>query len=181
MDIYAKPGTKVRYTGIGGYDSDKTYADTHLNVNAIVTVKSVDVGGFTSYVEFEEIPGCSFNTVMFEEVVEDKKKKFWDKQEDFAQAMQEGAELFDKQSDQYWNSLSYEQKLNAFHSVCKRIYKGDVLEERSYRGVLYEIFGFGPDAYLVGMECNYMDLHNYIQEGVASHRNYVEKDKNEHL
>ena len=106
---------------------------------------------------------------------EDKKKAFWEAQEDFAKAMQEGAERFDADSDKFWMGLTYEQKLNAFHSVCKRIYKGDVVEKRSYRGVLYDIFGFGPDSYLVGMECNYMDLHNLIQDGVASLENYKEK------
>lgn len=107
---------------------------------------------------------------------EEAKKAFWDAQEDFAKAMQEGAERFDAESDAFWNGLTYEQKLNAFHSVCKRIYQGDVVEGRSYRGVLYDIFKFGPDSYLVGMECNYMDLHNYIQEGVDSFKNYKEKE-----
>lgn len=102
---------------------------------------------------------------------EDKNQSFVDSISEFSQAMQEGAERFDSESDEFWEGLTYEQKLNAFHSVCKRIHKGDVVEERSYRGVLYSIFGFGPDAYLVGMECGYMDLHNYIQEGKASHRN----------
>lgn len=106
----------------------------------------------------------------------DKKKEFLETQENFAKAMQEGAERFDEQSDMFWNSLSYEQKLNAFHSVCKRIYQGDVVDQRSYRGVLYSVFGFGLDSYLVGMECNYMDLHNYIQDGVASHKNYKGKE-----
>lgn len=108
---------------------------------------------------------------------EEAKKDFWEHQEEFAKAMQEGAERFDKESDDFWNKLTYEQKLNAFHSVCKRIYKGDVVEGRSYRGVLYGVFGFGTDAYLVGMECNYMDLHNYIQDGVESlkrHREEIE-------
>lgn len=109
----------------------------------------------------------------------EKNKAFWDAQEDFAKAMQEGAERFDKESDEFWEGLTYEQKLNAFHSVCKRIYQGDVVDQRSYRGVLYSVFGFGPDAYLVGMECNYMELHNLIQEGVESHRHYTAKIESE--
>jgi hypothetical protein len=108
--------------------------------------------------------------------MEEDKKAFWEAQEDFSKAMQEGAERFDADSDKFWMGLTYEQKLNAFHSVCKRIYKGDVLEKRSYRGVLYTTFGFGPDSYLVGMECNYMDLHNLIQDGVASYENHKEKE-----
>lgn len=109
------------------------------------------------------------------------KKSFWESQEDFAKAMQEGAEKWDGECDEYWNKLSYDEKLKAFHSVCKRIYEGDVKREGSFRYVLYDVFGFAPDAYLIGMECGYMDIHNYVQDGVASHRNYVEKEKNEHL
>ena len=102
---------------------------------------------------------------------EDKDQSFIESISEFSQAMQEGAERYEEECDEYWEKLSYEDKLKAFYSVCKRIHKGDVKEERSYRGVLYSVLGFGPDAYVVGMECGYMDLHNYIQEGKASHRN----------
>ena len=181
MDIYAKPGTKVKFTGEGGYDNDRHVASSHMKVGDVFTVKDIKISRFMSFVEFEEITDVKFNTVMFEEVQEDNKKAFWDAQEDFAKAMQEGAEKWDNDCDEYWNKLSYDDKLKAFHSVCKRIYEGDVKREGSFRYVLYDVFGFGPDAYLVGMDSGYMDLHNYIQDGVASHRNYVEKDKNEHL
>lgn len=175
MDIYANPGTKVIFTGNGGYAYDNECARSLIKVGQELTVKRINVDNWISHVEFEEIPGKFFNTVMFDEVEQEPKNEFWESQEDFTKAMQEGAELFDKQSDEFWNGLTYEQKLNAFHSVCKRIYQGDVKEGRSYRGVLYNIFGFGPDSYLVGMECNYIDLHNYIQDGVASYKNYKEK------
>lgn len=102
---------------------------------------------------------------------EDKDQSFIESISEFSQAMQEGAERYERECDEYWMQLSYEDKLKAFYSVCKRIHKGDVKEERSYRGVLYSVLGFGPDAYVIGMECGYMDLHNYIQEGKASHRN----------
>jgi hypothetical protein len=107
--------------------------------------------------------------------------KFYEEMSVLGQQMEEIAARYEKDCDAYWEGLSYEDKLKAFYSVCKRIHKGDVKEERSYRGVLYDVFGFDADAYVIGMECNYMDLHNYIQEGVASHKNYVEKDKNDDL
>lgn len=179
MDIHAEPGTKVKFTGENGYDNDRHIAFSHMDVGEVFTVKNIYVGSWVSYVEFEELPGIRFNTVMFEEV--ETKPTLMDSLENFAKAMQEGAEKWDNDCDEYWNKLSYDDKLKAFHSVCKRIYEGDVKKEGSFRYVLYDVFGFGPDAYVVGMECGYMDLHNYIQDGVASHRNYVEKDKNEHL
>ena len=102
---------------------------------------------------------------------EDKNQSFIDSISEFSQAMQEGAEQYERECEDYWEKLSYEDKLKAFYSVCKRIYKADVEKEGSYRYALYTVFGFGPDAYLIGMECGYMDLHNYIQEGKAAHRN----------
>jgi hypothetical protein len=107
--------------------------------------------------------------------------KFYEEMSVLGQQMEEIAARYEKDCDKFWDKLSYEDKLKAFYSVCKRIHKGDVEEERSYRGVLYDVFEFDADAYVIGMECNYMDLHNYIQEGVASHKNYVEKDKNDDL
>ena len=179
MDIQAKPGTKVKFIGKGSYDNDMHNAFDHMDVGEVFTVKNIDIDPWISHVEFEELPGITFNTVMFEEV--EVKNSFLKSMDEFSKAMQEGAEQWEGECDEYWNKLPYEQKLKAFHSVCKRIYEGDVKKEGSFRYVLYDVFGFGPDSYIVGMECNYMELHNYIQDGVASHRNYVEKDKNEHL
>lgn len=179
MDIHAEPGTKVKFTGENGYDNDRHVAFSHMDVGDVFTVKDIDIGNWISHVEFEELPGIRFNTVMFEEV--EDKSSFVESIDEFSKAMQEGAEKWEAECDEYWNKLSYDEKLMAFHSVCKRIYEGDVKKEGSFRYVLYDVFGFGPDAYLVGMDSGYMDLHNYIQDGVASHRNYVEKDKNEHL
>lgn len=76
--------------------------------------------------------------------------------------LKEAADERHKDCDVFWDGLSYEDKLKAFYSVCKRIHKGDVVDRGSYRYVLYDIFGFGFDAYSVGMDCGYMDIHNYI-------------------
>ena len=57
---------------------------------------------------------------------------------------------------------SDEQQQWAFYNVCSRIYKGDVEESRSYRGVLYDIFGWGPESYTIGMEARYMEIHNLL-------------------
>lgn len=70
---------------------------------------------------------------------------------------------YDKQCDSWWKSLSYEDQLKAFHSVVKRIYEGDVKQQGSYRYVLNDVFGFAGDAYLIGMNCGYMSLHNAIK------------------
>ncbi len=110
-------------------------------------------------------------------MTEDNKKSLVESLSEFGEQMQKIAEKYEGECDDYWDKLSYEEKLKAFYSVCKRIHKADVVDEGSYRHALYEVFKFDADAYVIGMECNYMDIHNYIQDGIASHREYLEKEK----
>jgi len=72
--------------------------------------------------------------------------------------------LYEKECDEYWDNLSYDDKLKAFYSVVKRIVEGEIIEGRSYRGVLYDKFQFDMDSYGIGMDCGYMTLHNSIQK-----------------
>ena len=67
MDIYAKRGSKVKFTGQGGLGSDRLFARTYLCVGQEYTVELVDVGNWSSVVILKEIPGKRFNTVMFED------------------------------------------------------------------------------------------------------------------
>ena len=106
----------------------------------------------------------------------DLKQKFFEDMEEIGKVMEKAAAAYDADCDEFWNKLSYEEKLKAFHSVCKRIHKGDVVDKKSYRGVLYDTFEFDVDSYIVGMDCGYMDIHNYIQEGIASHQNHKETE-----
>lgn len=63
-----KSGDKIRFTGEGGYDSDKVRADKYLTLDEIYTVDYVDIGNWMSDVYLREIPDVDFNTVMFEVV-----------------------------------------------------------------------------------------------------------------
>jgi hypothetical protein len=83
---------------------------------------------------------------------------------------------YEKECDTWWNNLSLDDKMKAFYSVCRRIYKGDVEDRRSYRGVIYDVFNLGSDAYVIGMDCGYMDLHNLIWAGIEADKK--EKDTN---
>lgn len=93
------------------------------------------------------------------------KEKFFEALSDLSAMFKEHAAKYEKDCNEYWNSLSYDQQLMAFYSVCKRIHQGDVKDGGSYRHVLYDTFEFEPDAYGIGMECGYMDIHNLIFEG----------------
>lgn len=86
--------------------------------------------------------------------------------------MDEQSLKFCKDADAFWNGLSYDDRLKAFHSVCKRIHQGDIVDRGSYRYVLYQVFGFQPDAYVVGMDCGYLDIHNEV-----GHRDELDKTR----
>jgi hypothetical protein len=40
--------------------------------------------------------------------------------------------------------------------------QGELDEKRSYRGVLYGIFGWGPEAYAAAQHAGFLGLHNSI-------------------
>ncbi|QEG04176.1 hypothetical protein [Bacillus phage BC-T25] len=61
-------GRVVKYTGKGGYDIDNEKALRYMEVNKILRVQEIYVGGWYSEVEFQEFPGVRFNTVLFEDV-----------------------------------------------------------------------------------------------------------------
>ena len=87
---------------------------------------------------------------------------FYDATEGLAEAFEELQKKNEAAANQFWESLSYEDKCNAFHAVVSRIVEGDIVRRGSYRYVLYDIFGFDTGMYIRGMDCGYMTLHNHI-------------------
>lgn len=83
--------------------------------------------------------------------------------------LQEEAKVsFEQQAEDAWNSLDYDWQLRVFYAVVKRIYEGEIKEKGTYRYILYDKFGFGPEAYIKGMDCGFMYLHNAIYDGEES-------------
>ncbi len=62
----------------------------------------------------------------------------------------------------FWNSLSKDEQLKAFCAVVRRIHRGEIEEPGTYRYVLYDVFGFGPDSYAQAQLAGYLALHNSI-------------------
>lgn len=68
MDIYSKPGTKVRYSGKNGYGYDhKPFLDAGVEIGTVFTIRDIDVGRSSTYVSFLEIGG-EHNSVIFDEI-----------------------------------------------------------------------------------------------------------------
>jgi hypothetical protein len=93
---------------------------------------------------------------------EDEKKSLLDviarESEHFQELIQQEA----VEMDQWWDGLSQEDQMRAFYSVVKRLVKGEIEDRGSYRYILYEVFGFDAESYMLGMNCGFMTLHNSI-------------------
>lgn len=68
----------------------------------------------------------------------------------------------EKNSEEYWNSLSKEHQLAAFCAVSRRIYQAEIVDQGTYRHALYGVFGFGPEAYAPAQLAGYLAIHNSI-------------------
>lgn len=68
----------------------------------------------------------------------------------------------EQDQEAFWNSLSKEDQLKAFCAVSRRIWEGEIKVKGSYRYVLYNVFGFGPEAYIQAQEAGYLAIHNAI-------------------
>ena len=83
-----------------------------------------------------------------------------------AKAMEEGRIQYSKEVEEYWNSLTMEEKEKSFYYVCSKIHENDVIKQGSYRYGLYDIFKFDASMYGAGMDCGYMAVHNLIHDGI---------------
>jgi len=67
MNIEAKKGDKVIFTGNGGYDIENKIAKTILTVNKIYTVDYTIIHSYNTDVILEEFPDNKFNSVFFDD------------------------------------------------------------------------------------------------------------------
>ena len=97
-----------------------------------------------------------------EKIMNEKLDEFHKLSQAVTKIYEENRNKNDKDAERFWDSLSYEDKCNAFHSVVSKIFEGEIKVQGSYRYVLYDVFKFGPDMYTRGMDCGFMALHNSI-------------------
>lgn len=69
---------------------------------------------------------------------------------------------YEKQSENFFESLSYDDQLKVFYHVIKNLYEATLVDNGSYRHILYNKFNFGPDSYTLGMDCGLLELNNSI-------------------
>ena len=85
--------------------------------------------------------------------------------QDIAQGMAEATAEHQKEVDAWWSALSQDDRERAFYAVSQRIHTADLKEQRSFRGAIYGVFGFGPEMYGRAMDCGYLSIHNAIVDG----------------
>lgn len=93
---------------------------------------------------------------------ENDRKEFFDNLEKVSKVFNETVDHIEKDQEDYWNSLSKQDQLKAFCAVVRRIHQGEVQEQHSYRGMLYSVFGFGPEAYVQAQVAGYLTIHNML-------------------
>ena len=77
---------------------------------------------------------------------------------------QAAVKALEARQEEWWNSLTKEEQLNAFCAVSRRIYQGEIQAKGTYRYVLYDVFGFGPESYMAAQEAGYLAIHNSIYD-----------------
>jgi len=64
-------------------------------------------------------------------------------------------------NDEWWNSLTQEEREQAFRAVSQRIFQSILCDQLSYKDVVTDVFGCEDSD--VGMECGYYAIHNAVR------------------
>ena len=102
--------------------------------------------------------------------MDEKTEKALQELSEISERFQESMKAEEEHQEQYWNSLSKEQQLMAFCAISRRIFDGEIKQGGSYRYVLYDVFGFGPEAYVPAQCAGYLEIHNAIFTGKDEER-----------
>ena len=97
--------------------------------------------------------------------MDEKTEKAMQELSEISERFQEAMKAEEEHQEQYWNSLTKEQQLMAFCAISRRIFDGEIKQGGTYRYVLYNVFGFGSEAYVPAQCAGYMEIHNALFTG----------------
>ena len=69
---------------------------------------------------------------------------------------------YKQKAKEYFETLDTDTKLLLFYHITNIIYENYFIDKGSYRGLLYDKFDFGPEAYGLGYSSGMFSLHNAI-------------------
>jgi hypothetical protein len=75
---------------------------------------------------------------------------------------EEALEQYGQKAKEYFDSLETDNQLLLFFHITNVIFENYFKDNGSYRGLLYDKFKFGPEAYSLGMDSGMFTLHNSI-------------------
>lgn len=85
-----------------------------------------------------------------------------DEYKEFLRIEEEAKEQYTQKAKEYFESLDMDNRLLIFFYITNVIFKNYFNDNGSYRGLLYDKFGFGPEAYSLGCDSGMFTLHNSI-------------------
>ena len=94
--------------------------------------------------------------------MQNKKEIFGSEWQDFSKVIEEGIKQYEESYQKLWDSFDSDDKLKLFCAVISKLYKGELEDKGSYRYILYNVFGFGPEAYGTAQAAGFLGLHNAI-------------------
>ena len=85
-----------------------------------------------------------------------------DEHKELLKIQEEALEQYEQKAKEYYDSLGMDNQLLLFFYITNVIFRNYFKDNGSYRGLLYDKFGFGPEAYSLGMDSGMFALHNSI-------------------
>ena len=85
-----------------------------------------------------------------------------DEYKKFLEIQEEALEQYKQKAKECFDSLEMDNKLLLFFHITNTIYANYFQDNSSYRGLLYDKFGFGPESYSIGMDSGMFAVHNAI-------------------
>lgn len=67
---------------------------------------------------------------------------------------------FEEDCKNIWNNLCKDKQLKLFCFIVKNLYESELIENKSYRGILYDKFNFDLNSYGAALDSGFLELHN---------------------
>lgn len=81
---------------------------------------------------------------------------------EFLRIEEEALKQYSLKAKEFFKSLDMDNQLLIFFHITNVIFENYFKDNGSYRGLLYDKFGFGPEAYSLGCDSGMFTLHNSI-------------------
>ena len=85
-----------------------------------------------------------------------------DEHKELLQIEEQVREQYKQKAKEYYDSLETDNQLLLFFYITNVIFENYFKDNGSYRGLLYDKFGFGPETYILGLDSGMFALHNSI-------------------